>query len=91
MKIIRLGTLLAVASGFALALLLLPAEQPASFTLPEISNGDDASDPVMEAAFVSGELTREVHSATAVELNNGDIRVFWYGGKREGSKDTAIY
>ena len=91
MTIIRLGVLLMVVSGFARALITLPDVQPAAFVLPDISSSGEDSEPILESAFISGDLTREVHSATAVELNNGDIRVFWYGGKREGSKDTAIY
>ncbi len=91
MTIIRLGVLLMVVSGFARALITLPDVQPATFVLPDLSSKDGNSEPILESAFISGDLTREVHSATAVELNNGDIRVFWYGGKREGSKDTAIY
>jgi predicted neuraminidase len=91
MTIIRLGALLIIVSGFALALFDLPADRPAAFILPNISNTEGSHEPELQSAFISGELTREVHSATAVELNNGDIRAFWYGGKREGSKDTAIY
>ena len=91
MTIIRLGALLIVVSGFALALLDLPADRPVAFILPNIGNTEGSHEPELQSAFISGELTREVHSATAVELNNGDIRAFWYGGKREGSKDTAIY
>jgi predicted neuraminidase len=91
MTIIRPGVLLIAVSGFALALLTLPADRPAALLLPDISSSGEDSEPILESAFISGDLTREVHSATAVELDNGDIRVFWYGGKREGSKDTAIY
>ena len=91
MTITRLGVLLAVVSGFALAVLALPVDRPVTFILPNLHQGDESKEPELQSTFVSGELTHEVHSATAVELNNGDIRVFWYGGKREGSKDTAIY
>ncbi|MDB4409258.1 exo-alpha-sialidase [Gammaproteobacteria bacterium] len=91
MTITRLGIFLTVISGFALALFALPAERPVSFILLHTGNAGQHSEAILQSSFVSGELTREVHSATAVELNNGDIRVFWYGGKREGSKDTAIF
>jgi len=47
--------------------------------------------PVIQTEFMSGGLTNEVHSATAVELANGDIGVFWYAGTREGGSDVAIY
>jgi predicted neuraminidase len=91
MTAIRTGVLLVIASGFALAISTLPAMQEPAFVIPEYRTSSRDSEPVLETAFISGDLTREVHSATAVELNNGDIRVFWYGGKREGSKDTSIY
>ena len=91
MTITRLGALLIVVSGFALALLQLPTDRPVALMLPNLDKGEESNEPELQSAFVSGELTHEVHSATAVELNNGDIRVFWYGGKREVSKDTAIY
>lgn len=41
--------------------------------------------------FASHQSTPEVHSATAIELENNDIMAFWYGGTREGHKDVAIY
>ena len=91
MTAIRLGVLLVIAAGFTLAISTLPAVQEPAFVIPEYSAGRQDSEPVLKTAFISGDLTREVHSATAIELNNGDIRVFWYGGKREGSKDTSIY
>jgi len=47
--------------------------------------------PFFHSAFVSGNLTKEVHSATAVSLSNGELLLFWYGGEREGSADVAIY
>ena len=80
-----------IIAGFALAFFTLPTLPQPAFSLPEYPSSGEPGKPVLESAFVSGDLTREVHSATAVELNNGDIRLFWYGGKREGSKDTSIY
>jgi predicted neuraminidase len=91
MKAIRLGVLLVIAYGFTLAIPALPAMQKPAFVLPEYSYSNQDSEPLIEEAFISGDLTKEVHSATAIELNNSDIRVFWYGGIREGSKDTSIY
>ena len=91
MTAIRFGVLLMIASGFALAISSLPAMHKPAFVIPAYRTSSHDSKPVLEEAFISGDLTREVHSATAIELNNGDIRVFWYGGKREGSKDTSIY
>ena len=83
MTAIRTGVLLLVVAGFTLAIFNLPAMQPPAFVIPAYSTPVPDSQPVIESDFMSGELTREVHSATVVELDNGDIRVFWYGGKRE--------
>lgn len=48
-------------------------------------------EPLFKADFASHESTPEVHSATAIELDNNNIMAFWYGGTREGHKDVAIY
>ena len=50
-----------------------------------------ASTPFYQEDFASHESTPEVHSATAIELDNNDIMAFWYGGLREGHKDVMIY
>ena len=47
--------------------------------------------PVYEVRTASSGLTPSVHSATAVELSDGRLRAFWYGGSREGAQDVAIY
>jgi len=91
MTAIRLGVLLLIACGFTLAISSLPTMQKPALVIPAYGTSNQDSEPLLEEAFISGDLTREVHSATAIEHNNGDIRVFWYGGKREGSKDTSIY
>ena len=91
MTAIRTGVLLVIIAGFTLAFFTLPTLPQPAFSLPGYPSNTEPGEPLLETAFVSGELTREVHSATAIELNNGDIRLFWYGGKREGSKDTSIY
>jgi predicted neuraminidase len=41
--------------------------------------------------FASSGTTREVHSSVLVNLADGNMRAFWYGGKREGAKDVSIY
>jgi predicted neuraminidase len=91
MTAIRLGVLLVIISGFTLAISTLPATREPALIIPEYRATGRNDHPALETAFISGSLTTEVHSATAVELNNGDIRVFWYGGTREGSKDTSVY
>jgi len=49
------------------------------------------SSPELYSEFVSGQQTKEVHSATAVTLSDGQLLLFWYGGEREGSADVSIY
>jgi len=35
--------------------------------------------------------TLTVHSASAIELPNGDLRCYWFGGTREGHRDVSIW
>ena len=35
--------------------------------------------------------TIQVHSASAIELPNGDLRCYWFGGTREGHRDVSIW
>jgi len=51
----------------------------------------NANELFFHSKFVSDDLTKEVHSATAAPLSDGDLLLFWYGGEREGSSDVAIY
>lgn len=91
MTVIRAGVLLLVLAGFTLAFSSLTANSIPALILPGTPQATPPHDPVVNSEFISGDLTQEVHSATAVELSNGDIHVFWYGGTEEGSKDTSIY
>jgi predicted neuraminidase len=36
-------------------------------------------------------LTKQAHASALVELDNGKLMATWYGGSREGSKDSAIF
>lgn len=38
-----------------------------------------------------GSPAPSVHSASAVELPDGTIRAFWFGGSREGASDVSIW
>ncbi len=61
------------------------AQRPAT-TATEVPPGI-----LFKADFASHHSTNEVHSATAIELENNNIMAFWYGGTREGHKDVAIW
>ncbi len=56
---------------------------------PPIPLGDQP--PTFEARFVSQGKTQIVHSVAAVELSEGKLRAFWYGGSDEHAKDVAVY
>lgn len=36
-------------------------------------------------------LTKQAHASALVEMDNGKLLAAWYGGSREGSKDSAIF
>ena len=91
MTVIRGVVLLLVLAGFTLAFTSLNTSMIPALVLPDTALPAPQNEPQVIPEFISGDQTLEVHSATAVELANGDIRVFWYGGTREGSKDTSIY
>ncbi len=63
----------------------------------KVDNKETLQDKIKErpafyqSNFASHQSTPEVHSATAIELDNNDIMAFWYGGTREGHKDVTIY
>ncbi len=79
--------LLALASLLWLLFNSLPA---AKFKLSE-PPAASASAPLFQADFASHQSTPQVHSATAVELADHNVMVFWYGGIREGDMDVSIY
>ncbi|NOR40365.1 MAG: hypothetical protein GQ537_04070 [Gammaproteobacteria bacterium] len=91
MTVIRAGVLLLVLAGFSLAFSSLTANRIPVLVLPDTGLPAPQHEPVTSSEFISDDQTQEVHSATAVELPNGDIRVFWYGGTREGRENTEIY
>jgi predicted neuraminidase len=87
----RSVTLLYLLAGFACVAWLVDDRVPPKFLLTSQQPTPVDGIPAMRSEFISGGSTKEVHSATAVELPGGDIGVFWYAGTREGSSDTAIF
>ncbi|MBW1816220.1 MAG: four helix bundle protein [Deltaproteobacteria bacterium] len=48
--------------------------------------------PVMVETFISRDMGLGiVHAAAICEMNDGTLAAVWYGGIREGGRDTAIY
>ena len=89
----RIAWLVATIAVFGLALTRVSTLPPAAFDIDATERPLATLDlvPVFETRFASSGATPAVHSATAVELSDGRIRAFWYGGSREGAKDVAIY
>lgn len=87
----RAGWLIYLFAGFVPAYLLVETPPPISFPVSNEKLQASIQAPVIREELVSGDLTKEVHSATATELANGDIALFWYAGSREGSADVAIH
>lgn len=47
--------------------------------------------PVFSSHVIPNLATAHAHAASQVELPDGRIMAFWYGGTREGAQDVAIY
>lgn len=64
-------------------------ERP-TFLAPEFAP-KSSGDAHYRALKVSTGATRFAHAPTLVELSDGKLRAFWFGGSREGATDSAIY
>ncbi len=88
-------SLAAIASAFAAAFVdEAPLASARMFHAPRTSTASPIGVLEGETHIVTAGLpysAPSVHSATAVEISNGRIRAFWYGGSREGASDVAIY
>jgi predicted neuraminidase len=65
---------------------------PTDFELPApppVSNKPEA--PRYDVRQITHETTPFAHSAAVVEIAQGSLRAFWFGGAREGATDAAIY
>jgi len=61
------------------------------FYVPAVENeAINTTSFYQEKVVVEGQ-TPTVHSATAVQLASGQLLAMWYGGKREGHIDVALY
>ncbi|HYA47845.1 MAG TPA: sialidase family protein [Burkholderiales bacterium] len=84
-------SLAAIALVFAaLALRALEAPPVTHFVAPRPGAAAASSKPLYKSQLLPNG-SPQVHSATAVELADGRLRAFWYGGTREGAPDVAIY
>lgn len=62
------------------------------FQAKQTANNSSENQQASYKSFdVSTNLTKGVHSATAVTLPNGNLLAMWYGGTREGHTDVKIY
>src|SRR5690606_30317226 len=55
-----------------------------------VADPGDAEEGVTRRVSI-GSQAPSVHAATAVELPDGSLRAFWFGGSREGARDVAIW
>jgi predicted neuraminidase len=82
----------AIALVFAgLAARTLDAPPAPRFVPPRAAAQAGSAAPHYQAQLLPNDSTQSVHSATAIELSDGRLRAFWYGGTREGAADVAIY
>ncbi|MCX6353548.1 MAG: exo-alpha-sialidase [Candidatus Aureabacteria bacterium] len=62
------------------------------FALRPLPAAAVGASPLYREDFVQGEeLTRSVHCPSLVDLHDGSLLAFWYGGTREGASDVALY
>ncbi len=87
----RIAWLAATALVFAFAWKRATPPIRSSFEIETRRSSTGSLDPVFEQSSASSGVTPRVHSASAVELDDGRIRAFWYGGTREGAMDVEIY
>ena len=86
---IGLAAILLVFAG--LYVRALEAPKPARFAVPAPTAAAASRAPSFRSQLLPNSSALSVHSATAVELADGRLRAFWYGGTREGASDVAIY
>ena len=85
-------SLAAIALVFAgLYVRALEGPPPARFIAPRSAAQASSPKPLYKRKLLPNSTTQSVHSATAVELADGRLRAFWYGGTREGASDVDIY
>ncbi len=84
-----LAALVIVFAGLYARLAGMPP--PALFALPDMPVPAATGAPHYSAQDVSSGATRFAHAPTAIELADGRLRAFWFGGSREGATDAAVY
>lgn len=69
--------------------LLVPeAATPVAGKRPQIST--QVSIPEPRAQFIPETAAPSVHAGSAILLNDGNLRAFWFAGSREGATDVVI-
>lgn len=64
------------------------------FALPRAAgtSASGAGEELYREGFIQPEgITPVVHSASVVETGDGGLLAVWYGGRREGARDVALY
>lgn len=88
----HLSSLLFVVVAFAGAFFSMSSPEATTFVVPSVVStaSRGRAQPSFVRTAASSGATASVHSATAVELDDGRLRAFWYGGSREGASDVSI-
>lgn len=86
---IGLAAVVLVFAGLYVHALERPAQ--ARFVPPRAAAAQPPAGPLFRSQLLPNSSAASVHAATAVELSDGRLRAFWYGGTREGAPDVAIY
>lgn len=86
-KTVLLLALIAVAIGLFRS---PPASRFSVGFRPPTAPSGTAAEPVYRTQFMGRSEGLSVHSPTIVEMENGNLRAFWFGGSREGAADVAI-
>jgi predicted neuraminidase len=84
-----LAAILLVFAGLVVRALQGPPA--ARFIAPRSAAQAASPKPLYRSQLLPNSTAPSVHSATAIELADGRLRAFWYGGTREGASDVAIY
>ncbi len=88
------GFLLAILlTSFTCLFLVFSAVPPLEgFAPPKYEYFPSSTDkPLFQTQFISKGITGAVHCATVVEISEGRLLAFWYGGSDERDRDVCIY
>lgn len=90
-KIKKIFVPLLIVIGLALSLSKEQFDEPLFWLDTSLSKAVPEQQAKLSSFKMMPVPTKAVHSATSVELRNGNLLAMWYGGSREGHVDVALY